>query len=577
MSCRLAIRHIIALIALLVFSTTVFGAGDDYTVLYTTGAMGDVGRVAYIQTVLKKLSFVPNLESASLSISVTNASSHLLSSKIYLASLGNLFYPGAMGVLDNGEMIASCYSHMGYSVCGVGPMDFMLGTDVIRERAKCSSFPLISTNILWKAQPFSSSEFENIVKSLLQNLEDELMVVPDEGSSYPLMPVAILGKDNPVAFLSFIDIPRIELDFLETLPIKIYDPIVTMKDAVEILKAQNVKNICILAFSRTNNAVEMMKTEGVSVVICDETAFSGGLVSGVNELRTRNGGLLCLGQNENRELGRIDFTPSTKDSLARVRSYSVNKTIKPDKELQKIVKHFEQEQRTNYSSEITTLSAEAAGLFPDLCAEVVRERAKTEASFLLYDLFRRGAKEGAFTELDFWRIMPAGDSISTLEVNGRLLEDLALNHRDTLYSSGVDTTGGVTTINGRRVKRNRIYKIAVNSYVARGVGGYIDRSSNLVSRIRHTGLLIQDVVKKYLMSTKKPSLTDFRYLWRKPVYTGTFDVSATVERVSINDQVPLYADEAVPGMSDSSKNKLKSNFALGWLQESPSSDVCCQR
>jgi len=44
-------------------------------------------------------------------------------------------------------------------------------------------------------------------------------------------------------------------------------------------------------------------------------------------------------------------------------------------------------------------------------------------------------------------------------------------------------------------------------------------------------------------------------------------------RIAINDEVPKYANEAVPGLSDSSEHKFKSKWSGSWNQQRPGSEL----
>jgi len=274
-----------------------------------------------------------------------------------------------------------------------------------------------------------------------------------------------------------------------------------MKETVMLLKDAGVDNVIVLTSSKLESVLKMVVTDGVDLVLSVVSPASGELLQSMEELRTRNGAHLCFIAHGGNELGMVTIGHDEDDKVKQKPSslFPVDDSREPDSELSTMVEQYEFNQTSQYSSRITSIPVEAAALFPELCTEIVRQKINCEVGLLWSSLFRNKVNPGKFYELDLWRVLPMGETISKVSMRGSYLEKLIREHQDILFATGIEIDNGVCSVNGRLLKPNALYSVAMNNYLASGGGGYVDKSSSLVTRVKNTPWVLRDLVKTYLL------------------------------------------------------------------------------
>ncbi len=151
-------------------------------------------------------------------------------------------------------------------------------------------------------------------------------------------------------------------------------------------------------------------------------------------------------------------------------------------------------------------------------ADVFRAKTNSDIAFINSGGLRKDLMKGDITLRDIWEISPFGNTINTIEVSGKLLFEMLLNHfveaqketeksgdPDFLIVSGLNIVYDKeklknkeldffksVRVNGEKIDENRTYKIATNNYIATQVGKFFGELSEELS-VTETNIIDRDV------------------------------------------------------------------------------------
>ena len=119
---------------------------------------------------------------------------------------------------------------------------------------------------------------------------------------------------------------------------------------------------------------------------------------------------------------------------------------------------------------------------------------------------------GPITPRDLFSVLPFGNSIVVLQIEGSMLKDL-IESKISGNRSGLAIGGGRVifdterpdgnkivefTINGYSIYPNKDYFVAMTDYLAEGNSGLSELSSVPEEKIDRTGILLRDAVQQYI-------------------------------------------------------------------------------
>ncbi|MBN1633047.1 MAG: 5'-nucleotidase C-terminal domain-containing protein [Ignavibacteria bacterium] len=194
-----------------------------------------------------------------------------------------------------------------------------------------------------------------------------------------------------------------------------------------------------------------------------------------------------------------------------------------DKNMQALVDNMEADVNQQLSKVIGTLENDwkRFGINSNLGqweADVFRAKTNSDIAFVNSGGLRKELMKGEITLRDIWEISPFGNTINTIEVSGKLLFEMLLNHfieaqkeneksgdPDFLIVSGLNIIYDKEklknkeldffkeiNVNGEKIDENKTYKIATNNYIATQVGKFFGKLSEELT-IAETNIIDRDV------------------------------------------------------------------------------------
>lgn len=414
----------------------------------------------------------------------------------FLLDTGNFFSGQAEGYFLKGESVIEIMNRIGYDALVIGPKDFAFGVDHLKNLSEKARFSFLSANIVEK-ETGKSVDFLNpyIIKQ------------------YKGIKIGFIGITTPSIFSD--NIRRI----------RILDPILLTQRYVSLLKAQGVNLIIILSNLGLEEDKRLAeKIEGINIII------------GGNDKGGERGGLFIGSRH------KTFISPSVGAGVAMRPLYLTfdlrkNKLIKyynkyiliyllkfkPDLEIQAIIQRYtgivkeKMKEIIGYTEVTLSRVKDKESDLGNWIAEILRE--KTKANICLVGGLEANLKQGEITIGDIYNILPIneeviGFNLAILEMTGEQIKEML--EIGVSYSlekgEGILQVSGLryaydlsrkkwdrvieVEVDGEKLDLGKIYKVAVNGYLASGLGGYY--VVNKALKRYDTGLMDLDVLVEYI-------------------------------------------------------------------------------
>jgi len=406
---------------------------------------------------------------------------------------GDLFLGTAMSVIFQGEAEFDFLNRVRPDVMTLGNHEFDFGREILYQRIRQASFPIVSANIHHGKErllpPFVIKEIAGRLRVAILGL-----ITPD---------TAQLAHPDNIAGLTFTD------------------PVAEANKFARDLKQQSDIFIAL-----THTGVEMDKrlaqqVPGLDVIIGGHDHIALPEPLQVAEV------WICQAQNRGLFLGRLDLRlegkkvvkiggalipiaeelPEDKEIKAMVLSYR----IKLEERLKEVVGKT----RVRLVGEPENIRRMETNL-GNLVADIMRKAADTEIGLVNGGSIRGSIEEGAITLEDVWRIFPYDSQLARLELSGSEIEEV-LKHS---VSLGPGLTGGFLQLSGLSfvigptgpqeirvrgmpLQRERFYSVAITDFMLAGGDGYGHFQKGRNRLLRPS--LIRDLLISYFKENKEIS------------------------------------------------------------------------
>jgi len=417
----------------------------------------------------------------------------------FLLDTGNFFSGQAEGYLLKGSSIIDIMNNLGYDALVIGPKDFTFGEENLRRLAKEAKFPFLGANII-------KEDTDEIIDYVRPYIIKE----------YKGIKIGIIGITTPVVFTENIK------------GLKILNPFETARKYVSILNkagidliivlsnlgleedkrlAQEVKDINVIIGGNDRQGYRdlwpfYIDPKNKTVIVC--TCEKGMDGYRIDSILDRHGKVLKY-KSKLKELRAVEIKPILKIQTI------VQKYTEIVQEKKKEVIGYAQTGFRNLRDKESALG--------NWVADILRQ--KTKADIALIAGLQADLKQGEVTLGDVYNILPIIDRLEVVGFNLAILELTGEQIKEMLgigVSYGLEKAGGVLQVSGLRyaydLKRkkedsvveievgdeklvlSRTYRVAVNSYLAAGLGGYYMVKD--AKKRYDTGLMDFDVLVQYI-------------------------------------------------------------------------------
>jgi len=442
---------------------------------------------------------------------------------VLIIDSGDIFQGTLVGTRSDGEAIVKYMNKVGYNAVVPGNHDFDLGKDNLIELIKISEFPWVSCNIYDQETGKRWQWVKPWIIKEIKGLKIGITGATTRGTEYMSFPENIRGLEFHSEVLNLqqtVDELREQnVDLVVAmvhagLP---YDPREGYEDLQKVTKDSVIK-------SGYANAMEIVHfVRGIDLLL------GGHLHKGYNEPweDPRNHTICIQNYGNGGNLGWIDlYVDLPSRSIAYYDYPADNSTLLllqedefwPDSTVLNFVKSQQKIYEKGFGEVIgksqIALSRSSIGESPmnNLITDAMRERVNADFAFTNFGGIRSDLKMGPITREDIFKVLPFGNQIATLMIDGVFLKNI-IEKKVTGGSRGLAISGGEITINktlpdgdrvvkieinGQLLDPNKTYRIATTDYLMEGNSGLYMLKEIPRENIAFTGILLREAVIEYI-------------------------------------------------------------------------------
>lgn len=468
-----------------------FKNGQAITILYTTDLQGFIaphndpglkgnpmiGGSAYLATYLKKERAIARKKS-----------------KVFLLlDTGDIFLGTPEGYFSKGSSVIEIMNLMGYDAMTVGDRDFAFGEENLRNLAKQAKFPLLAANIISEdterhpdyIKPYVIKEYEGIKVGII-------------GATAPLMRKYTLQEHSK--------------------GLKFTSPLAAVKRYALLLEEKGTDLIVVLSHLGLKDDKELAReVPNVDFIV------GGGDKEGWRRLYIGPLNKAIIGPTWHKGCWVPTFNLDLDLQKNKIIKYHSKDTIiyttklKPAQEIQAIIDKYSN-QRDKKKSEVIGFTEEALyrsigeeSALGNWIADTLRAEFKADIAFI--GGLESDLEKGDISVGDIYKILPILHEINISNFNVTILELVGEEIKDVLEHSvswalenskyGILQVSGLKmsynpnnpkdhrveeiTVDGEPLDLNKIYKVAVNGYLAAGGDRYY--KIQFAENLRETGIM----------------------------------------------------------------------------------------
>lgn len=417
---------------------------------------------------------------------------------------GNWFGSGAEGTLSKGGYVAALAKSISFTAGTITDKDLMYGWPVARNIIKQLDYPFVVSNL----------ELENQIP-------------------WPLHDYQIRTVDNiKIGIFGLIAPFTKDQERLPGLVVK--DPTETAQKMVNLLKEKGVHYIVVLSSlglgtaSGGSNAALAAEVDGIDLILSSNQG------SEISESETINQTLIISPSSKLDSVGHITLffdknkqlrSHSFEDEPLLKDKYGEDETLaaQADVLLNQTRKQMNQKLSTATQEIKTDLTAQSA--LGSLLAQCLHKWAKLDGVILNAASIRSSLPQGTITEFDLYKAYPYGDNITFLTIKGQALTQAlqaSLNAPDNYpqiagfsvqYTqiAGTKSIARITLDNGRIVRPDDTYRVAVTDHVLAGGFGHDEFVNSL--EFKSTFVEARQIMRSCIVRQKNVEVPSSQGRW----------------------------------------------------------------
>lgn len=419
----------------------------------------------------------------------------------FLLDTGNFFSGQAEGYFFKGASMIEIMNRLGYDAMAVGPKDFVFGEENLKKLAKKATFSFLSTNIVRE----DTGEIVDYVKPY---------IIKEHGA----IKIGIVGVTNPSIFPEQVG------------GLKILDPILTTGKYVSQLNDIGINIVIVLSNLGLEEDKRLaQEVKGINMIIGGNDRTGNRLYFWPFYIDSKNKTIIVETYPKGAILYKIDCILGRQGKILKYKPKWYDlwiAKIKPDLEIQSIVQKYVKlsEKKKNefigYAQTGLTRSEDMESTLGDWVADILRQKTKTDIA--LVGGLQTDLKQGEVTLGDIYNILPIIEKLEVSSFNlaivelsgeqiknilersvGLVLEDskyeiLQLSGLKMVYNPKQKIGRRVVdvTVNGEKLDMSKVYKAAINGFLASGGDGYYDIIT--AEKRINTSIMDFDVIAEYV-------------------------------------------------------------------------------
>ncbi len=424
---------------------------------------------------------------------------------------------------SHGKAMVEYMNRMGYTAATLGVTDFdVLGKNVLGLQ-QIAHFPFLVANLKIKDDSGLPKNIAPFTVIKQNGLTIGILGITSQSAQFIDQPERIKG----LHFTSERQAAQNAVDSLRALGCDVvialsnlglpydaqaYYPVIEAQDKQHIVKnsfmntmdlAHYVKGIDFIFSGRIRRGYNFPWEDPLTHTLCFQNYPSGGNL----------GVVVAQFDMQNKTLVGYDFLAKGGSLLLLTED-----EFWPDKDIavfiERLQKKYHADPHEILGYTLTTLSRSSLGESPlgDLMADAMLEASKADFAFNNYNSMRQDFPIGPITKQDVIDAFPFANKLVVVRVKGRLLKDLIERSIVGSYM-GVAIAGGKVVydpkrpngnrivtflVQGKPLQGDRVYRIAVSSYIAQGNSGMVPLSFLPDSAFTDTGKLVREAIVEFI-------------------------------------------------------------------------------
>ncbi len=416
---------------------------------------------------------------------------------VLVVSSGNITMGDPRSNVCLNKPLIKAMNLVGYDAMSIGNHEFDFGLEAFEEMRGEAAFPFLSSNIYLSgnkknfATPFIEKDFSNGLKVALVGITaKETETISKSGLDGKITlsePVALLNKIVP-------ELKKKNNIVILLSSLGLYDSDDSFDGYAGDRKvAKNVSGIDLIIGSRTKIHLEKAVMEnGVPIV---QTEGYGKWI-GRYDFYIQNGKII-------QESYRLYPVKAKNENQAVLKMLNDFKCDFPKKVIGEAFINFDGDKR------IVRFGESPIG---NIIADIIRDRTKTDISFINSGSVRKGISKGLLTEKDIFSVFPFMDTVIVGKIKGSELRAVLSKFAETRAGSGgfLQVSGMKIEIEKGTLKKVMVgtslldekaeYTFATNSFLSGGGDGY-----NMLKKLknkRDTGYSVPSIIVEFIKMEK---------------------------------------------------------------------------
>jgi 5'-nucleotidase / UDP-sugar diphosphatase len=441
---------------------------------------------------------------------------------VLLLDAGDIFQGTPIGTQTAGKAVVDYMNLVGYDAVTAGNHDFDLGKEVFINLTKQANFPILSANLLDKTTGDHFSHIEPYILLERGGLKIGVFGITTKATEQMSFPKHIEGlqfsEEIPAAQAAVDSLRAMGADLVVGLvhlglP---YDPEAGYSAMMEAKQQGQIRQSYV-------NAMEMAHyVQGIDILMGGHIhrGYHEPWVDPVNHTLVfqnyGNGGNLGLAileiDQRTRTIVGYDL-PATDSGLLLL----TQDQFWPHQEIYASIKEVQDEIEKGYDemlgiTEYPLTRGQGEAPLNNLICDAMIAATGADFSFTNFGGIRAEIRMGAITPRDIFKVLPFGNSIVVLQLQGSFLRQL-IENRIAGNRSGLAIGGGrifyerdrddgdkITSffIGQQPLDPDKTYRVATTDYLAEGNSGMADLAELPQQFVDNTGILLRDALSQYI-------------------------------------------------------------------------------
>jgi hypothetical protein len=479
--------------------------------------------------------------------------------ELFLLSPGNVLGPSLTSQYDGGAEAVRGLDAVGYDAVAVGGHDLFKGLENLLGRVAEAQVPFLATNLRPRAGA------DEVLLQAWGQLKPSLRITRG-GRSLHLFGLVrkALASDNP----------------RWSSRLEVIGPEEALRD--RRVEAAGADLVVVLGTMPSVEAHRLLRRLTWVDLVITNTAAGDDLAMETSELRLRDGRRIVWAPRLGRALALVSLTRGGGGLNGEVELVDLHEGVPEDRDRADAVARVAAAAEQATSTFLADLTEWEQRHYPTALLDAMRVELGAEVAFLPRRSFTRQLGPERLTKAELRQTFPFPDRAAVMSVTGKQLAELFArkdskgdDQRD-LEIVGMEKRRGKVLVNGRVLRKSRVYRVATSEYLALGGLELLPRTPRAVRRRSVLQVVAQG------MSHPGDRRARVREFEKRPVRTvrtvldiadSGLDFGGSAPQFQFDEDSTSYVGSDIPQLVGNEHTKTSARFELEVTEDRPHRDL----